>query len=330
VNPAGHGLVTIIDVALLSLVLGVAACALYFVWRGRLDRALRFVVALFGSTLAALALHAALAGVPAARRHSAALPSVIVPTQSPEDAQVAYPDVVEADAPVAFYRLNERSGTSAIDSSAHTDDGTYAATVQLGRRPLLKGDATATSASFPGGYVIESATWEAPAVTAECWLSPTQTDIDGSSRIIDNAWTDHDGNGFMVWISHKAAAFNTGWLSVVGPAPLHAGRIYHIVGTYDGATGASLYINGTLVAHAIPGPLPKPQEGDDSATYIGVLNTGTEYGHTAYFRGNIADCAVYDHALTPERVAAHYNAGSGNHVVPQPLVTLAPKPLGTH
>ncbi len=326
-NPAGHdGSVTVVDVALLSLVLGIAACAFYFVWRGRLERALGFVVALLGATVAAIVVHSTLSGDAKGSQGVAASLRALAVEPQPPPQRPAYADVVKADSPLVFYRLDERSGDTATDSSAHANDGTYTGSVHLGRRPLLHTDRTAGSASFSQGYVIESQTWETQAVTAECWVRPTEADIAGSARIIDNAWTDHDGNGFMLWISNRAAAFNTGWLSVVGTSSLAPGNIYHIVGTYDNAGGASLYVNGVQVAEAMPGSLPKPQQGDDSATYIGVLNTGTEYGHTAYFQGDISDCAVYDHALTPPQIATHYDAGSDEHVVPRPLPTPTARP----
>ena len=47
---------------------------------------------------------------------------------------------------------------------------------------------------------------------------------------------------------------------------------------------------------------------------------------TTYFQGDIADCAIYDHALTAQRVAAHYNVGARRHVIPRDLPTPAPTP----
>jgi hypothetical protein len=99
-----------------------------------------------------------------------------------------------------------------------------------------------------------------------------------------------------------------------------------VVGTYDNATGATLYVDGLAVANAMPGAQPNPQIGDSPTTYIGVLNANRDNGPglTDYFQGDVSDCAVYDHALTPGQVANHYNVGANAHVTPRPPPTPAP------
>ena len=52
--------------------------------------------------------------------------------------------------------------------------------------------------------------------------------LQGSPRIFDNAWTDHDGNGFMLWISNGTVAFNTGWSSEIATRGLKAGQVYPV------------------------------------------------------------------------------------------------------
>ncbi len=182
-----------------------------------------------------------------------------------------YGEVVREDRPVAFYRLAERSGTIAHDSAATGIDGIYVDRYVLGQPPLLTGDA-ATSAAFPKGYATVHPQWTARAVTAECWIRPTAADLQGAPRIISNAWTDHDGAGYMLWLSNGTAAFNTGWSSQLGTFGLEPNRVYYVAGTYDGPSGVTLYINGAAVSHSTPGFVPTPQIGDAAgATYIGAL-----------------------------------------------------------
>jgi hypothetical protein len=238
-----------------------------------------------------------------------------------------YVTTVLGDDPVAFYRLNEQQGSTAYDSSGNGNNGSYGGTVDMGQPALLKSDDAATSVAFPIGQVSEGATWTNRAVTAECWIKPTSTDLQSLPRIIDNAWTDHDGDGFMVWISSGTVAFNTGWINVTAGRALTPNRVYYVTGTYDATTGVSLYLDGQIVANVPPndGPSPEPQQGDGTTTYIGVLNS-SQFGMTDYFQGDVSDCAVYDHALTPQQVANHYDVGARKHVEPRPLPSPKPSP----
>jgi hypothetical protein len=237
----------------------------------------------------------------------------------------SYVATVLANHPIAYYRLNDAAGTTMADSSGNSKTGTYVASPQLGGPALLSGDTSAKSVSFAHGYATSSATWTNQAVTAECWIRPTAADVGGGARIMGNGWTDHSGNGFMLWMTSGTIGFNAGWNAPVGTSAVVAGQTYHVVGTYDNATGATLYINGIAVSNVMPGAVPNPQTGDfNGTTYIGVLNAAANGGLTDYFQGAISDCALYDHALTPSDVATHYNAGAAAHVVPVPIPTVAP------
>src|SRR5215831_14920886 len=62
----------------------------------------------------------------------------------------AYSSAVLADHPVAYYRLGETSGTTAVDSSGNGSNGTYVGGVALGQPgALLPGD-TDPAAGFNG------------------------------------------------------------------------------------------------------------------------------------------------------------------------------------
>jgi len=61
----------------------------------------------------------------------------------------AYSDAVLADMPVRYYRLGDSSGTTAVDSSGNSQDGTYTGGVTLGASGAIQGDAD-TAATFDG------------------------------------------------------------------------------------------------------------------------------------------------------------------------------------
>lgn len=262
----------------------------------------------------------------------AAVPDASGPVAAPFDRSRSggtrpYVAVVVGDQPLVYYRLNERSGRIAADSSGNRRPATYVDGVGLGRPPLFVTSPRSHSASFESGYAMENVTWTQQAVSAECWVKPTEADVRGNPRIIDNAWTDHSGNGFMLWIDNRTFAFNTGWLKVSHVRPLAAARVYHVVGTYDAVTGATLYVDGVAVGNVKPGPVPNPQRGDGATTYVGTLNaTAGGFGFTDFFQGDLSDCAIYDHALTPASVAMHYDVGANAQVTPGPIPTQAPTP----
>ena len=88
-----------------------------------------------------------------------------------------------------------------------------------------------------------------------------------------------------------------------GNATATAGQWYHLVGTYNAATGAmSLYVNGTLAGTgtdttpwAANGPL-----------LIGGADGGNTPGTVAAFPGQISNVQTYNYALAPNQVTALY------------------------
>lgn len=275
---------------------------------------------------------------PGATAPSGTAPSGATPSPTPAtgttSSQSTYVASVRSSSPLVYYRMNEPSGTTAYDSSANKHNGTYSGGVILGESPLIVNDASAKSVSFPSGFANSNVAWTNPAVSAECWIKPTAADVASEPRIMSNAWSDHTGAGFMLWITAGTAAFNAGYLTARGTYPLTVGKTYHVVGTYDTTSGATLYIDGVSVANQNGTSSQAPQTGDGATTYVGVLNASSGgFGFTDYFQGNVSDCALYDHALTPTDVSAHYNAGAQANVMPAPLPTTtatpaAPAPTG--
>ncbi|MBV9042863.1 MAG: hypothetical protein JOZ68_17820, partial [Acidimicrobiia bacterium] len=70
---------------------------------------------------------------------------VVQVAQAPSAAATTatYPSIVQADNPLAYYRLDESSGTTAADASGHGRSGTYGPTAQLNKPGLIAGDSDA-------------------------------------------------------------------------------------------------------------------------------------------------------------------------------------------
>jgi hypothetical protein len=81
--------------------------------------------------------------------------------------------------------------------------------------------------------------------------------------------------------------------------PIVATTWIHHVGTFT-ASNLCVYING-VQKHCFA-PAYGPAENSNALTIGG---TADGFG---YFNGAIDEVAIYDHVLTPERVAAHYDA----------------------
>jgi len=81
--------------------------------------------------------------------------------------------LVKDDKPVVYYRLNDSSGTRAVDSSGNGHGGVYVGSPGFNHPALIVGDAAAKSTSFTSGYLTEKVTWPQQAITTEC--SPSTT-----------------------------------------------------------------------------------------------------------------------------------------------------------
>jgi hypothetical protein len=236
----------------------------------------------------------------------------------------SYEATVIADGPLAYYRMDETSGTVLADSSGNGNTANLTGTVALGLPVIHPGDAGSGSASYANGYASESATWPQQAVTAECWIQPTAADRVASPRLLGNAWTDNDGKGFMLWLKNGHIAFNTGASSVVSPVTVAAGHIYHVAATFAATSPQiELYVNGNISAKGTYTTVPTPQTGDSGETYIGVLDENSTF--VDHFQGDMSDCAVYSSALTGAKIHNHYEVGMLG-ASPSPTPTVSPSP----
>jgi hypothetical protein len=234
-----------------------------------------------------------------------------------------YAATVLADAPLAYYRLDETSGTVAHDASGHQLDGVYGAAVGRGAAGLLVGD-TDGAASFNGGAWSLERVVTVPrnpalepyrAVSIELWMQqrvynrdftalveygdfPGATvDVPYAAVLYSNAF------GVYLYSLQQGSAAEPGFHSVTQPA---LGATYHVVITYDGAN-VRLYVDGVLEA-------TKPFYGAIAGYgYSGLGIGGSAAGGSSdvVFAGTVDEVAIYGAALPAQRVMAHYAAGLG-------------------
>jgi hypothetical protein len=95
--------------------------------------------------------------------------SVLTRPAKSEATPLSYPDVVGSDNPLAYYRLNEASGTTAADSSGNGHTATYGGNVTLGEDGLVGDVDDAIGVANASGSAI-TASVAAPATRSiEVW-----------------------------------------------------------------------------------------------------------------------------------------------------------------
>jgi hypothetical protein len=215
-----------------------------------------------------------------------------------------YQAAVLADRPIAYWRLGERSGSTAADQMV-AYPGVYQGTPRVGAQGALVGDRD-SAVRFDGhndSVAVPYAAALNPAVlSVELWARPIGGA--GSERAIaaaragSHGWSLHAsaGNRWQFWINSGA-----GVVAATGP-PVAANTWTHLVGTFDGAT-ARLYVNGVVSGSAT------------SAGYLanttGALMIGQgQPGARLWFPGRIDETALYASVLTPAQVQSHYRIGS--------------------
>ena len=179
-------------------------------------------------------------------------------------AVAGYPGQVLADAPLAYWRFDELTGTTAADSSGHGNDATYEGGITLGASGAIAGDGD-TAATFDGltGFVT----------AGDRFAFAGQTPF-----------------SIEAWVSVQSRSTYAGLVSrndAVGGPP----SVVYANGESQGSQTAAFSIAGAVADFVV----------------------GAEAGGSGnYLAGTLDEVAVYDHALSADRVRAHYLAGRGS------------------
>jgi hypothetical protein len=223
-------------------------------------------------------------------------------------ASSTYRDVVLADAPVGYWRLGEAAGAQAADEVAPAHDGMYVGAVSLGEQGAIAGDPD-TAARFDGisGQVVIGDYLDFPdtdAFSVEAWIDPDDVQAAVCCSMIVSKQTTPMDDGWQIGIAEVpqvvfvAREVDPSFENAGGLLPV--GKWVHVVGTYDSTT-MRVYIDGVEV-DAVPSSVLLSDHA--APLKIGSRDDGEIYA------GLIDEVAVYDHALTPERVLAHHVAGT--------------------
>ncbi len=241
--------------------------------------------------------------------------SIVFAIPSGRGEAATYPEEVLADNPIGYWRLNETSGTTAFDSSGNARDATYVGGVSLGASgALASGD---DAAQFDGstGYVQLPGTWGGVnTMTIEAWVNTNVVLPNDFQAIVSSAAIGE----FAHFQLHENPSpsqvslwYTDGGLRTL-PAPEESpiGVWRHLV--FVGESGDTrLYLDGVRLGS--PNTLPFNSINLSSDVRIGAGVSGTRL-----FHGQIDEVAIYDTALSDERVLAHFNAA-----IPEPTTLMA-------
>ena len=228
-----------------------------------------------------------------------------------------YAKAVLASRPVAYWRMREMAGPTAVDSSGNQHHGLYEDGVAF----YLEGPPLPTSseagsinraAHFAGGRMKATIADIGRTYSVEMWLSggmpPEAAPVAGYffSRGVDGA-KDAPGNHLGIGGARAAPGrlifYNGNRFDqlLTGTTELGLKSWRHVVLVRDGRK-VTVYLNG-CTRPEIEGEVEVAEPDGPERWFIGGRND-----NFANFAGKINEVAVYDRVLAPEEVARHYAA----------------------
>lgn len=237
---------------------------------------------------------------------------------------------------VAFWPLDDTSGTIAVDRGPNNFNGGYIAAtgaITLNQPGIVAGDKVNNKQSpcilVDGGFVevlYQAALNPQPPFTLEAWVVANWTASDPPAvRTVVESAVPPNAQGFDLF-----ATSDNYWAAAVGtssgivqarPAPgsnqtIMLNSVHFLVMTYDGAS-LTLWVDPVDIKAApyaqvtqapgtsfVPAPSPIP-------LYIGTGRPDLSTGPQNPFNGNIQDVAFYNAVLDLNTIVQHYVNGNG-------------------
>ena len=231
-------------------------------------------------------------------------------------ALAAYQDEVLADNPVAYYRFEETSGTTAFDTTANSNDGTYTNGVlinQSGAASLGK------AARFDGvNDCVSTPRTVSTSFTLELWINTTASSLTGTQAYEGNGllWSDVGGaaNDFAMAMLNSGLSFFTGNpdTTVTSATIINDGRWHHMVATRTQGGNVEIFVDG--ISRGTTTTNNNPLDGNPS------IMIGGNVLDSRYFPGLIDEVAYYPTVLSVARIQAHFQAGSAPSVTAVPTL----------
>jgi hypothetical protein len=231
---------------------------------------------------------------------------------------VTTPVVTTATNLLAYWTLDEGSGTVANDSSGNTNAGAMIFDYNLDgyggwiRNGIING-ALFFDGEFTQVTVSNSASLNpVNGITVAAWVYDNSGGWYDSERILEKGRTD---NQYALFANPSAnlefllAGVSNGTLVVSPPS---SSAWHHLAAMYDGSSLISLYIDGLLVTQQVAsGIMPISMDPLAMGNKPGNSNPNLDF-----FNGDIDDVRIYGSALTPAQIARLYNLDSVGDGIP--------------
>lgn len=220
---------------------------------------------------------------------------------------------------VAYYPMDENTGTTTADASSHQHDGTlnspaaWYTSGKLGSAVDMNGSGAVL---IPDNTDLPSGS----AMTVEAWVNDATW---GSNETIASHWDYHgDGSGSGSWalqtglnnnlrvfIADSQGDLGTNYVDTATNSWNNFASWHHVVMTYDGAqpqsTKVKVYIDGSLVGATVYGTLPATLQNSTGAFSIGSFpGLGRSMG------GAIDHVKLFNRTLSAQEISADYTAQS--------------------
>jgi hypothetical protein len=244
-----------------------------------------------------------------------------------------YAATVFADNPLGYWRLNETAGPTAFDATG-SHNGTYATAATpgaTGPRPLAfpgfetTNDAVETYVSTLNSYVsVPFGSLSTNTVTFTAWLYPMGSQEGWSGLLVTRGNGVSGGMNYnsqqmlgYTWNNNSSATYNfvSGLVIPNNQWSLVAMVIY--------PDKAILYLGSTGTLRSATNILAHTSDVFGNNWQIGHDNSGANASRT--FNGLIDEVAVFNHSISPARVAAYYQAALQGGVL---LTNLGVTPSG--
>jgi hypothetical protein len=239
-----------------------------------------------------------------------------------------YGAMVAADKPVAYWRLDETSGSGTAVDAVGSFDGTYtpnAGAINYDVLPVGIPNDTDPAVGLTNGATVQvpfapelnpTGPW-----SVESWVEPSSLGANGNDyRVVLSSEYNSYPNPNNGWYLYQQPNNTFAFVPQPGNAFVTAGSIaagswYHLVITDDGPN-FNFYINGVLAVAPFPlasaGYIPNgsginldgsPALAPGKGGFVLGQRTDLQFNT---FEGNMDDTAVYNYALTPQQIQNHF------------------------
>lgn len=226
---------------------------------------------------------------------------------------LTYEESVLLSGPIAYYKLDETSGTTAVDSSGNGNDGVYVSSPILGTGSLVSGEPS--SVEFDGAATrvqinsVADNIIEGDDFSYECWFNGDDFSVE-RTLIGRNKSSQTNSLIFGVSATGFLKIFDvTTSSSYFSDVPINTNQTYYTVLKYVNSTGTfHLYIN----ANEVGGDFPLSGLNTLSLSGVDLLNIGQEWDGASVsdvWDGRIDEVAIYKRALSCEEIKEHYRLG---------------------